>query len=106
MSGAKNVSLDALMPDHRELQELLQSKAPSPESAALSSETEERLRLAVLALPPQYRMALVLHDMEDLSTSEVAQILGLREGTVRVRLHRARLLVRQKLARVVPRTSR
>lgn len=98
VSGAKNVSLDSLMPGHHELQELLQSKAPSPESAALSSETEERLRLAVLALPPQYRMPLVLHDMEDLSTSEVAQILSLREGTVRVRLHRARLLVRQKLA--------
>lgn len=99
VSGAKNVSLDELMPDNRELQELLKSKAPSPESAALSSETEERLRLAVLALPPHYRMVLVLHDMEDLSTSEAAQVLGLREGTVRVRLHRARLLVRQKLAK-------
>ncbi len=97
--GGRNVSLDELMPDNRELQELLKSRTPSPESAAQSSETEERLRLAVLALPPQYRIVLVLHDMEDLSTSEVAQVLQLREGTVRVRLHRARLLVRQKLAR-------
>jgi len=40
---------------------------------------------------------LVLHDMEGLSTWEVARIAGLREGTVRVRLHRARLILRRKL---------
>ena len=45
-------------------------------------------------------MVLVLHDMEDLTTTEVAQIMGLREGTVRVRLHRARLFVRQQLAKL------
>ena len=98
-SPAKNLSLDALMPDDRELRHLV-SRAPSPEAATLNNETEEQLQQAVLAVPPQYRMVLVLHDMEDLSTSEVAQILGIREGTVRVRLHRARLFVRQHLARV------
>ena len=86
------------MPDGRELQELL-SRAPSPEAAALNNETGEQFKHAVLAVPPQYRMVLVLHDMEDLSTAEVAQILDSREGTVRVRLHRARLFVRQHLAR-------
>lgn len=107
LSGNKNVSLDELLPDNRELQELLKSKSPSPESAAQSSQTEERLRRAVLAVPPQYRMVLVLHDMEDLSTAEVAQVMGLREGTVRVRLHRARLLLRQKLTKAsgTPRVS-
>src|SRR5664279_4563943 len=88
LSRAKNLSLDELMPDSRELQELLKSKAPSPEAVLLSSEAAESLRLAVLKVPPQYRMVLVLHDMEDLTTTEVAQIMGLREGTVRVRLHR------------------
>ena len=84
------------------MQRLL-SRTPSPEAAALNNETAEHLKQAVLALPPQYRVVLVLHDMEDLSTSEVAQVLGIREGTVRVRLHRARLFVRQKLSRIVPR---
>ena len=46
---------------------------------------------------------LVLHDMEDLSTPETAEILGIRAGTVRVRLHRARLFVRQHLARIAAR---
>ncbi len=99
LSGRRNVSLDELMPDDRELQELLRSKAPSPESMALTSEAGERLRMAILAVPPQYRMVLVLHDMEELSTAEVAHVMGLRTGTVRVRLHRARLLVRQELAK-------
>ena len=98
-SAAKHLSLDELMPDSHELREL-RSKAPGPEASVLNKETEEQLREAVLALPEQYRLVLVLHDMEELSTSEVAQITGLREGTVRVRLHRARLFVRRHLAKI------
>lgn len=97
-SRAKNLSLDELMPDGRELQELL-SNIPGPEAATLSNEASEQVRKAVLGLPPPYRLVLVLHDMEELSTSDVAQITGLREGTVRVRLHRARLFVRRELER-------
>ena len=100
VSRAKNLSLDELMPDSRELQELMKSAAPNPEAALLNSEAAEHLRRAVLKVPPQYRMVLVLHDMEELSTAEVAKIVGLREGTVRVRLHRARLMVRQQLAKM------
>ena len=95
-----NLSLDALMPDGRELQELLASDGPSPESTVLSNEASDRLHRAILKLPPQYRFVLVLHDMEGLGTGEVARVMALREGTVRVRLHRARLLVRKELARV------
>ncbi len=99
-SRARNLSLDELMPHSHELQELLNSGVPNPEAALLNSESAEHLKQAVLAVPPQYRMVLVLHDMEDLSTAEVAKIMGLREGTVRVRLHRARLFVRQHLAKL------
>ena len=98
-SAAKNISLDALMPEGPELTELLR-RPPSPEAAALNRETAEHLRQAILEIPPALRMILVLHDMEELSTGEVAQITGLREGTVRVRLHRARLLVRRYLAQL------
>ncbi len=96
-SAAKNISLDELMPDDRELSELM-SRTPGPEAAALNREIAEHLREAIAAIPPAYRMILVLHDMEELNTAEVAQITGLREGTVRVRLHRARLLARRYLA--------
>ncbi len=99
-SPAKNLSLDQLMPDSFELKELLKSDTPNPEAVLMSNETAEHLKQAVLAVPPQYRMVLVLHDMEELSTAEVAQIMNLRQGTVRVRLHRARLFVRRHLAKL------
>lgn len=95
---SRHLSLDELMPNNHELSELLESDEPSPESKVLSAERAEHLRQAVLDTPPQYRIVLVLHDMEGLNTAEVAQVTGLREGTVRVRLHRGRLFVRRRLA--------
>ncbi len=93
-----DLSLDALIPDMQELAQLTLPKSANPEQRAVSSETRELLEQAVQELPPGYRSVLVLHDMENLSHAEVAQITGLCEGTVRVRLHRARLHVRRKLA--------
>ena len=94
-----HISLDELMPDGQELQELLESETRDPEAEAVQGQAAERLREAVLTLPPQYRFVLVLHDMEELDTSEVAKVMGLQESTVRVRLHRARLLLRRELHR-------
>jgi RNA polymerase sigma-70 factor (ECF subfamily) len=99
-SASSHLSLDELMPSSHELKELMEHPSLSPEAALLNSESAEQLKQAVMAIPPTYRMVLVLHDMEELSTAEVAQVMGLREGTVRVRLHRARLLVRQHLAKL------
>jgi RNA polymerase sigma-70 factor, ECF subfamily len=93
------LSLEALMPDRRELEQLGSSPAKSPESAALSQERARQLRRAVAELGPDYRIILVLRDMEGLNDDEIAEITGLRPGTVRVRLHRARLFVRKRLAR-------
>lgn len=92
------LSLDDLMPDNEELASVTTRAEQSPEKQAMSKQEAERVHQAVLCIPPQYRLILVLHDMEDLDTPEVAQITGLREGTVRVRLHRARLFVRRELA--------
>lgn len=94
----QTLSLDELMPDGQELASLSAHGDVSPEKQVLSKREAERVHQAVLRIPPQYRLILVLHDMEDLDTGEVAQITGLREGTVRVRLHRARLFVRRELA--------
>lgn len=94
-----HVSLDELMPDGQELKEILESAATNPEANARDAQSAERLRAAILTLPPQYRFVLVLHDMEELETGEVASVMGLQEGTVRVRLHRARLLLRREMQR-------
>ena len=102
-SRAKNLSLDELMPSRFELQELLRSPAPSPEETLLNHEDAEQLKQAIMAVPILYRMVLVLHDMEELNTKEVAQIMSLREGTVRVRLHRGRLFLRRHLDKIAKR---
>ncbi len=92
------LSLDELMPDGEELASLMKNDEQTPEVKVITKLEADRVHQAVQRIPPQYRLILVLHDMEDLDTTEVAQITGLREGTVRVRLHRARLFVRKELA--------
>ena len=93
------LSLEELMPDRRELEKLSGGAEGTPETALLRRENAKRLREAVRKLPPEYRLILVLHDMEELSDADIAEITGLREGTIRVRLHRARLFVRKELAK-------
>lgn len=93
----KELSIEALMPDRRQLEQLA-SASSGPEETTLRRESAEKLQKMMLQLPPAYRLVLVLHDVEELSTREVAQVTDLREGTVRVRLHRARVFVRNKLA--------
>jgi RNA polymerase sigma-70 factor (ECF subfamily) len=92
----QDLSLEELMPDGKEL-ERLGSEGINPEMFAIRSEQAGRLREAIQKLPPPYRIVLVLRDMEGLTDEEVAEITGLRPGTVRVRLHRARLFVRKEL---------
>jgi RNA polymerase sigma-70 factor (ECF subfamily) len=94
------LSLEELMPDRDDLERLDGGVAVSPESAAIRGEQDQRVRDAVRSLPPHYRIVIVLRDMEGLTEDEVAEITGLRSGTVRVRLHRARLFVRKELAKL------
>ncbi len=89
------------MPDESELQRMLQDSADSPESKLLHAEQHHLLHQAVLQIPVQLRLVLVLHDMEELTTEQVAQILDLQPGTVRVRLHRARLSVRKEMNKML-----
>jgi len=93
------LSLDELMPDRQELAHLAREGPVNPESLAIRSQQARRLREVIQELPSPYRIILVLRDMEGLTDEEVGDITGLKPGNVRVRLHRARLFVRQKLAR-------
>jgi RNA polymerase sigma-70 factor (ECF subfamily) len=95
----EHLSLEELLPDRQELESLAETDGPSPEQSLLADENADLVRDSVLKIPAAYRLILVLHDMEELSTEEVARITGLREGTVRVRLHRARLFLRKEMER-------
>ncbi|HKM47528.1 MAG TPA: sigma-70 family RNA polymerase sigma factor [Terriglobales bacterium] len=96
----QELSLEELMPDRAELERLDGLTAITPESSAIRGEQGQRLRDAIRYLPPPYRIILVLRDMEGFTDEEVGEITGLRPGTIRVRLHRARLFVRRELAKV------
>jgi RNA polymerase sigma-70 factor (ECF subfamily) len=61
----------------------------------------EKARAVIARLPDRYRDAFVLRDLEEMSTSEVAQVLGLEPATVRQRVHRARLMLRGYLTDLV-----
>jgi RNA polymerase sigma-70 factor, ECF subfamily len=58
---------------------------------------DNRLRDALKALPPAYRMVVVMREMEGLSTREVAAVTGYSEANVKTRLHRARLMLRRHM---------
>jgi len=97
----RRVSLNELMPGEEELRNLLLESERGPEDSAIHGEQQHLLHQAVLRIPTPLRMVLVLHDMEELSSEQIAKILNLQMGTVRVRLHRARLLVRKEMANLL-----
>lgn len=73
------------------------SHAPNPEQEAVSAQSSALLEAAILDLPDGYRSVLMMRDIEELSTAETAECLGLSEENVKVRLHRARALLRRDL---------
>lgn len=77
--------------------ELLTTNERSPEMHAANAQTRDLLERAILALPERYRIIIVMRDVEELSTSETAAALDLTEENVKIRLHRARAMVRREL---------
>ena len=69
-----------------------------PDQHVLSGEAQEVLRTAINELPMGLRAAFILRDMEGLSTAECAHIQELTEAACKVRLHRARLRLREQLS--------
>lgn len=69
------------------------------EEQALQAELRDILTEAVEALPPDYRTAFLMHDVEGLSNPEVAEALGISLPAVKSRVHRSRLFLRQRLSR-------
>ena len=72
-------------------------EAQPPESLALRQERISQVRKAILTLSEEHRAVLVLRDMEGSSYEVIAQVLQVPVGTVRSRLHRARMLLREQL---------
>ena len=68
-----------------------------PLAALERKELREALRIAVAELPDIYRQVFTLRDLEELNIEETAQALGINPGAVKVRLHRARIMLQKRL---------
>jgi RNA polymerase sigma-70 factor (ECF subfamily) len=69
----------------------------SPHAAAEKQESRELVRQYIDQLPANYREVVMLRDIEELDTTETAKLLGVNEGVVKTRLHRARQALRTLL---------
>ena len=78
---------------------LLADWSETPEEELLSGETREIVRRLIAGLPEPYRVVLLLRDMEELSNEETAEILEETVPSVKSRLHRARMALREQLTR-------
>jgi RNA polymerase sigma-70 factor (ECF subfamily) len=100
-------SLDALLsedPDEEETTlphpQLVADWRDSPEALLQRKETMRLIEEALQQLPEKYRVVFWLRDVEQLSTRETAEALGISEANVKVRLLRARLMLREYLTRL------
>jgi len=89
---------DPLAPEARQ-QIVLTARGRNPEQQILDHELRRTLARALRMLPDAYRTVFVLREIEDLGTERVAGLLGISEECVRIRLHRARALLRGQLER-------
>jgi RNA polymerase sigma-70 factor (ECF subfamily) len=106
---ASNLCLNRLVSaDRRRVRHDDDAIMRAPSEAADAATTIERnevdtaLRQAIAELPDERRIVVVLRDLEGLSYDEIAQALDLEPGTVRSRLHRARLDLKSKMERFFP----
>jgi len=94
----KELSLDDFIPkDPSDIPRDMPNWATLPLDKVLNDELASHIKEAILALPDKYRVVIVLRDVEGFSTEEAAQILNLTPSNIKVRLHRARLYVREQL---------
>ena len=94
----RELSLDEFFPqDDTEIPDQVPKWALMPLDKLLNDELLDKINQAIFSLPEKYRLVIVLRDIEGFSTAEAAQILNLSDANVKVRLHRARLFLRDKL---------
>lgn len=94
----RELSLEEFLPqDEAAVDRQVPAWATLPLEQVLNEELGRTLKQAIVEVPEKYRVVLVLRDIEGFNTEETAQILNLTPANVKVRLHRARLFLREKL---------
>jgi RNA polymerase sigma-70 factor (ECF subfamily) len=95
----QRIRFDALPED---ADDRLAGTDPGPEQTYHEMHLDPEIEAALDALPPDFRVAVVLCDLEQLSYEEIAATLGIKVGTVRSRIHRGRVMLREALAHRAP----
>jgi len=96
----RSESLDEWLADHEETFEPRNHRPwqKNPEQLVAETQVRELVEKEIMRLPAKYRAAVMLRDLEHLSTEEAATALGLNEATLKTRLLRGRLMLREALA--------
>ena len=76
------------------------SSLPRPDKMAMGKELESVLQKAMAKLEDEHRTLIVLRDIENMPYSDIAKITGLKPGTVKSRLHRARVALKEAVRRL------
>lgn len=99
-AGREVMSLDDTGPDDPESRDrLAQARGPGPDAAAASRDIMNAVGGCIAELATEYREVMVLRDIQGLEYEEIAVALNLALGTVKSRLARARMQVKEKLVR-------
>ncbi|QDU65478.1 RNA polymerase sigma factor [Engelhardtia mirabilis] len=102
---ARIESLDELLPFGETRMAVVPDPGESPLDAAQRHEFTARVEAAIVDLPDDFRLPLVLREIAGLSLEEVGQVLDIPTATIKTRLHRARLKLRRSLEEVLPRAE-
>jgi RNA polymerase sigma-70 factor (ECF subfamily) len=77
----------------------MQAHIDAPDVLMEAAELERLMQTAIETLDEDHRLLIVLRDVEELSYEELGEVTGLAEGTIKSRLHRARMIIKEYLAR-------
>ena len=99
----QRIRFDALSDDR---EGRLPSPHPTPAEAYVERTFDDDIEAALATLPPDFRAAVVLCDVEGLSYEEIAEIMDAKLGTIRSRIHRGRAMLRDALAHRAPARGR
>jgi RNA polymerase sigma-70 factor (ECF subfamily) len=83
------------------LQKPIPDNSTNPEDILSSKQIQKIVQEAINELDPDHKEIVILRDIEGFSYDEIARILNLPEGTTKSRLHRARMVVKEKLKKVL-----
>ncbi len=98
----QNTSIDqAVQTQEGEINIDVVEEGAGPEELLLSNEVQDMVQSQINELDPDHRLAIVLRDIQGLSYHEIADILELKEGTVKSRIHRARMELKEKLEKII-----